>query len=213
MFENNITVYMYSTQSRLDRRRTLTREGILMNFAHPLFHLAAASVILAALSGCTTTKNWSATGGSRSDATVTLSYEVGEFEKAEVSESAAISIAGRRCRSWGYEGAEAFGGITRSCIQFGGFSGCSRWLVSKAFQCEGDGANIARTEAVIAAPAREELKLSGDNLYAAEQIAKSQGCVVSQKLKDEGAIEAYQAACNAGATLIIRCEWSSCESF
>lgn len=167
----------------------------------------------AILSGCTTTKHWAATGGSRSDATVTLSYEVGEFEKAQVSESAAISLAGRRCRSWGYAGAEAFGGITRSCIQFGGFSGCSLWLISKEFQCSGDGEEISRAETAITSPKRDEKNLSGDNLYSAEQIARSQDCVVSKKLKDEGSIEAYQAACSGGSTLIIRCEWSNCESF
>ncbi|WP_461521089.1 YecR family lipoprotein [Porticoccus sp.] len=175
--------------------------------------IAVFLICSATLSGCTTTKNWTATGGSRSDATVTLSYELGELEKAKLSESEARSMASRRCQSWGYSGADAFGGITRSCIQFGGFSGCRTWLVSKEFQCSGDGEEINRSEIAISAPKREENNLSGDDLYSAEQIARSQDCVVSKKLKDEGSIEAYQAACSGGSTLIIRCEWSNCESF
>lgn len=184
-----------------------------MNKTKGSFAVVAFLLCCAVLSGCTTTKNWSATGGSRSDATVTLSYEVGEFERAELSESEANSLARRRCMSWGYTGTEAFGGITRSCIQFGGFSGCSRWMVSKAFQCSGDGKEITRAETAIAAPEKVEKNLSGDSLYTAEKIAKNQDCVVISKLKDEGPTEVYKALCSGSSALIIRCEWSNCESF
>ena len=40
----------------------------------------SAAVVLA---GCATAKNWSATGGSRADATVKLSYEYWAFEKPQ----------------------------------------------------------------------------------------------------------------------------------
>ena len=40
--------------------------------------VAVAAAVL--VSGCATTKNWSATGGSRADATVRLSYEYGAFD-------------------------------------------------------------------------------------------------------------------------------------
>ena len=43
--------------------------------------VAVAAAVL--VSGCATTKNWSATGGSRADATVRLSYEYGAFEKLD----------------------------------------------------------------------------------------------------------------------------------
>ncbi|NVK43900.1 MAG: hypothetical protein HWE39_21875 [Oceanospirillaceae bacterium] len=96
--------------------------------------------------GCATQKDWSATGGSRADGTVRLSYEVGEFENAQVNESQAVSLATKRCQVWGYHGAEAFGGVTRQCNQFGGFGGCANWMVTKEYQClgTGDGTQVRR---------------------------------------------------------------------
>ena len=97
---------------------------------------AAVAVLL---SGCVTVKDWSATGGSRSDGVVRLSYEVGEFEKPQLSETQAINLATQRCQTWGYTGAEAFGGVTRQCSQGGGFGSCSLWVVTKEYQCTGTG--------------------------------------------------------------------------
>lgn len=94
----------------------------------------AASIILS-LSACTTTKDWSATGGSKSDGVVRLSYEIREFETVHVSESQAVNLAAQRCASWGYTGAEAFGGTTRQCGQTGAFGGCGMWVVTKEYQC------------------------------------------------------------------------------
>jgi uncharacterized protein YceK len=91
------------------------------------------------MTGCATVKDWTATGGSRSDGVVRLSYEVSEMESAQVSESQAIDVSSRRCKIWGYSGSEAFGGITRKCAQGGGFGGCSRWIVTKEYQCTGTG--------------------------------------------------------------------------
>jgi hypothetical protein len=97
----------------------------------------AASVLL---SGCASTKSWSATGGSRADATVRLSYEYGLFEKPQTNEQEAISLATSRCKTWGYTGAEAFGGVTQQCNMPGGMGGgCQRWVVTKEFQCTGMG--------------------------------------------------------------------------
>lgn len=96
--------------------------------------ILAASIILS-FTACTTVKDWSATGGSKSDGVVRLSYEVGEFETVQVSESQAVNLAAQRCSSWGYTGAEAFGGTTRQCSQMGGFGGCAMWVVTKEYQC------------------------------------------------------------------------------
>lgn len=91
------------------------------------------------LTGCATAKNWSATGGSRADGVVRLSYEVGAFEKPMLNESEAVSLATSRCQTWGYSGAEAFGGVTRVCnMPGGGFGGCQGWLITKEFQCTGN---------------------------------------------------------------------------
>jgi len=96
------------------------------------------------VTGCAVHKDWAATGGSRSDGTVRLSYEVGEFEKPQLSERQAIMLASKRCKAWGYKGAEAFGGVTRQCNQFGGFNGCSNWMVTKEYQCTGTGQRSAQ---------------------------------------------------------------------
>ena len=100
-----------------------------------IFSLVAA----AALSGCASTKTWSATGGSRADATVRLSYEYTAFEKPTASETEALNLATARCKTWGYSGAEAFGGVTRQCNMPGGMGGCNGWMVTKEFQCTGLG--------------------------------------------------------------------------
>lgn len=98
-----------------------------------------AGMAIAMLSGCATTKNWSATGGSRADATVRLSYTYGEFEQPQVSEQQAQSLASSRCATWGYTGAEAFGGAEQKCISSGGMSGCTQTQVTKEYQCTGTG--------------------------------------------------------------------------
>lgn len=87
------------------------------------------------LSGCTTMIDWSATGGSRSDGVVRLSYQVKEYQKAVLSEQQAIDLATKRCGAWGYRGAEAFGGATRQCVRNGGFGSCAEWRVTKEYQC------------------------------------------------------------------------------
>lgn len=99
----------------------------------------AAAAAIALLAGCTTVKDWSATGGSRSDGVVRLSYEHGEFEKAVLNEAQAVSIATKRCATWGYTGAEAFGGVSRQCAQMGGMGGCATYIVTKEYQCTGQG--------------------------------------------------------------------------
>lgn len=88
--------------------------------------------------------DWSATGGSRSDGVVRLSYQVKELQKAVLNEQQAIDLAIKRCSAWGYRGAEAFGGATRQCVQNGGFGGCAEWRVTKEYQCtEGSKENVA----------------------------------------------------------------------
>lgn len=108
-----------------------------------LVSLLLASAVLA---GCATTssKEWAATGGSRADGVVRLSFEHTEFEKPVLSESKALELAEHRCKSWGYTGAEAFGGATRQCNMPGGWSGCASWLITKAYQCNGTGSDKAK---------------------------------------------------------------------
>lgn len=89
-----------------------------------------------AVGACATTMNWQATGGSRSDGTVRLSFEYGAFQRPRLDENQATTLAAQRCRVWGYQGAEAFGAGTQTCEAQNGY-GCMRWLVTKEYQCTG----------------------------------------------------------------------------
>lgn len=108
--------------------------------------LVSLLLVSAVLTGCATatSKDWSATGGSRADGVVRLSFEYTEFETPVLNEGKALELAGQRCKSWGYTGAEAFGGSTKNCNMRGGWSGCASWLVTKEYQCNGTGADTAK---------------------------------------------------------------------
>jgi len=123
--------------------------------------LLAASIIFSA-TACTTVKDWSATGGSKSDGVVRLSHEVGEFETVQLSEVQAVGLATQRCASWGYTGAEAFGGTTKQCSQPGGLGGCAMWVVTKEYQCTENSTRAtetpAQTETYVLPSQRKSLK-------------------------------------------------------
>lgn len=97
--------------------------------------LIVAVAVAVALSGCASQKNWGASGGSKADGTVKLAYTHGMFERPEVSDSQAITIATKRCKSWGYKKAIAFDFVNEKCQQMTQ-SGCARTIVTKEFQCE-----------------------------------------------------------------------------
>lgn len=103
-----------------------------------------------AIIGCATVSQMTATGGSRADGVVRLSFEAGMFDKIAIDEAAALKTARSRCSTWGYTDAEPFGGITRQCQAMSGY-GCTRWFVTKEYQCTSGGA-IAPV-ATYAAPA------------------------------------------------------------
>jgi hypothetical protein len=102
--------------------------------------LVAALFVVTMVAGCATQKEWSATGGSRSDGVVRLSYEAGSMEQPQLDERQGVALATRRCQTWGYTGAEAFGGVTRRCNIPGGLGGCAQFVVTKEYQCTGTGA-------------------------------------------------------------------------
>jgi hypothetical protein len=93
-----------------------------------------AAILL--VSGCAVQKTMQATGGSRADGTVKLSYEFGMFQVPNVDMAQGTVAAARRCASWGYSGAEPFGGQTKVCNGYGGGNSNS-WLVTVEFQCTG----------------------------------------------------------------------------
>ena len=92
-------------------------------------------VALLLLSGCATNVTPQATGGSKADGTVTLSYEYGLFEQPVVDWSTAKVQAKERCKAWHYKNAEAFGGAQTHCLAFNGYGNCVRTQVNVTYQC------------------------------------------------------------------------------
>lgn len=78
-----------------------------------------------------------ATGGSRSDGTIEMSYEYSWLTNPEPDWTAAQVNAVQGCRNWGYTGADAFGGGVSTCVVADGFGGCNRWRITTTYQCTG----------------------------------------------------------------------------
>ena len=75
------------------------------------------------------------TGGSKADGIVELSFEYdGIYEEPIIDDNVSNRNAAKRCESWGYKGAEAFGGSLRECTMPDG-SYCRAWIVTKKYQC------------------------------------------------------------------------------
>jgi hypothetical protein len=95
------------------------------------------SIFFAALSlaGCATVKTLQPIEGSKADATVTLAYEVGIFEKPIVDWDLAKATAKRRCAAWGYRNSQAFGGGQTRCTAYNGYGNCLQEQVNITYQC------------------------------------------------------------------------------
>lgn len=87
------------------------------------------------VTGCATTKTLQATGGSRADGIVELSYEYGIFENPQPQWNDALVTAQQRCQSWGYSNAQPFGGSKSLCQAFNGYGNCLRYFVTVPYQC------------------------------------------------------------------------------
>jgi hypothetical protein len=85
------------------------------------------------VSACAVHKELVPTGGSRSDGTVKMSFEVGPFEQPQIDGQQGIYSATQRCKAWGYSGAEPFGGATTICQN----GNCTRRMVTFEYQCTG----------------------------------------------------------------------------
>jgi hypothetical protein len=96
------------------------------------------------ISGCATEETLVPTGGSRADGTVQLSYEYGLFQKPVVDMTQATQAAANSCATWGYTGAQPFGGQFNKCEVFNGYGNCLRMLVTVNFQCTGSPAAANR---------------------------------------------------------------------
>lgn len=105
-----------------------------MKMRRYLIYLAAMSLLVSA---CATNKTPVPTGGSRADGIIELSYELRMFEKPVVDWNSANATASQRCKAWGYERAEVFGGQKSKCSRYNGYGDCVRELVTVNYQCIG----------------------------------------------------------------------------
>lgn len=96
-----------------------------------------ALAFTAALAGCSTPKDFYATGGSRADGVVDVAYDFGRMETPVVDKRQAYTIAKNKCSLWGYSDAEPFGGQVQTCEARSGFGECSSFKVSIKYQCLG----------------------------------------------------------------------------
>ena len=100
-------------------------------------HLLLFTAVICILLGCTTVKTLQAIGGSRADAIVELAYQYGQFEIPQVQWEQGLVTATSRCRAWGFEKAEMFGGTTTNCQEYSSSGSCERWQVTVKYQCIG----------------------------------------------------------------------------
>jgi len=99
--------------------------------------LIAVALVSVSLAACAVQTQMVPTGGSRADGTVKLSYDFGAFQVPRVDPAQGIAAATARCKAWGYTGAEAFGGGTRSCTN-GSMGSCNAFRVTVEYQCTGN---------------------------------------------------------------------------
>ena len=117
--------------------------------------LFMGTVVLAVgVVGCASVKTLEATGGSRSDGTVELSYECGSLEAPQVQWEQDLLTARERRAAWGYPDAEAFGGQKSTCQVPGTYS-CLRFFVTVTYQCIGGtiAADVRGPQATVPVPA------------------------------------------------------------
>ncbi len=99
-------------------------------------------VATAGLLGCVAASNRvitvpAATGGSRSDGVVELSYDYWAKDQPVVQWDQALATARQRCGAWGYSDAAPFGGSKSSCQAHDSEGVCSRYFVTVPYQCTG----------------------------------------------------------------------------
>ena len=111
----------------------------------------ALAVTVAALAACGTVSQMQATGGSRSDGIVKLSFEYGMFDKVQLDEASAMQTARQRCGVWGYREPDPFGGVVKQCQAYSASIGCTHWFVTKEYQCTMGGGAPPLTDASLPA--------------------------------------------------------------
>ncbi len=90
------------------------------------------------LSGCASSYYPEATGGSKSDAIITVTYgypnRVNPNDWTKEWQGIDAS-ATKRCKNWGYSSAVRFDRAEKWCITWNGFGDCTYWKESLNYQC------------------------------------------------------------------------------
>lgn len=94
-----------------------------------------AIFLIFTVSACTVNKTPVATGGSKSDGIVTMSYSANTLHSPKVNWLKAAGEAAERCKAWGYKSAEPFGGASRECVRYHPSGRCRTEKVSISYQC------------------------------------------------------------------------------
>jgi len=147
---------------------------------------------------CTKTiKTLQATGGSRADGVVELSYGVGAFENPEILWDKAIEIATEACQGWGYEIAKPFGGSSSDCQVQGDFgSGCVYFLITYKYQCISPRANVKDKVINISSGSCFEKPSDVDDcqVMAEQGLALAQGMLGLLYYSGQGVTQDYKEA-------------------
>lgn len=114
----------------MHHEKTYKEKGFIMT------KIAFCFIGVLMLSGCTVQKQMTPVGGSKADGTIRMGYSYGAFETPSVDLMQAQSQAAQKCRVWGYNGAEAFGGQVSNCVDPSP-AACRRMDVYVEYQCTG----------------------------------------------------------------------------
>ncbi|EGU43417.1 hypothetical protein VII00023_16335 [Vibrio ichthyoenteri ATCC 700023] len=101
------------------------------------FKLIIALAMAANLTACANpvNKNWFVTGGSKSDATITLAYDEGLLQQAVIDEQEAFFMAQNACKAWGFKNAQSLGIPLDKCARRDKLFGCISTRYTQIYQC------------------------------------------------------------------------------
>ncbi len=149
------------------------------------------------IAGCSTHITPAATGGSRADGIVEMSYQYGAMTVPTVDKAGALANAIKRCQRWGYTGAEPFDAGLSTCIQPGGFGGCNAWRVTTEYQC------LHNT----GAPVQSSGKYGAQVQEVAGSMECTQGATMTESTAES---ERWTLDCGDGESLQVRCFDDAC---
>jgi TPR repeat protein len=157
--------------------------------------------ICISLMGCTKTiKTLQATGGSRADGVVELSYGISAFEIIDkILWDKAVVTATEACQQWGYDLAKRFeGNPSNKCQMQGDFGSCAYFLRTYKYQCISSRNNVKDKRINISSGSCfvKPFDIDDCRVKAEQGDAKAQGLLGWLYEQREGSYEDSKAAAN-----------------